>query len=164
MHGVYWIQHSEKPHLAIVARPRGEERLRDDLSAMKAAGIDIVVSLLQPDEAFNLGLADEQDLAQKAGLEFISFPITDRATPENRHNFCELISRLAKSIEGGKHIGVHCRGCIGRSTVVTASVLIQLGWNPVSALLLIEDARGVPIPDTEAQRRWIFQFTPSLPS
>jgi hypothetical protein len=160
MENVYWIQHRQKPLLAIVARPRGEDCLYDDLLSIKSSGIDILISLLQPDEAIDLGLGRESELAQKAGLEFIAFPITDRTTPENRQLFCKLVSYLAESLRAGKHIGAHCRGSIGRSTVVTASVLIDLGWKTADALRLIEEARGCPVPDTEAQRRWILHFAP----
>lgn len=160
MTGVYWIRHDNHPRLAIVARPQGEEWLYDELLAMKYSGIDILVSLLEPDEALDLGLAKEHEFAQYAGMEFVSFPIPDGATPENMQNFCRLISRLAESIRSGKHIAAHCRGSIGRSTVIAASVLIELGWNAADALRLIEQARGCSVPDTEMQRRWILQFIP----
>lgn len=160
MTNIYWIRHAEKPRLAIVARPRGEEWLYDDLRQMKSSGIDILVSLLEPDEAINLGLAQEGELAQKAGIEFVSFPIADRTTPENRQNFCKLISDLTQALRIGKQVGVHCRGSIGRSTVLTASVLIESGWNAVEALRRIEEARGCLVPDTDAQQRWILNFTP----
>jgi protein-tyrosine phosphatase len=84
--------------------------------------------------------------------------MADRATPENRQSFCTLISYLTEALRAGKHIGAHCRGSIGRSTVITASVLIDLGWKAADALRLIEEARGCSVPDTEAQRRWILQF------
>ncbi len=159
MTNIYWIQHRQKPGLAIVARPRGEEHLYDDLLALTSSDIKILVSLLERDEAIDLGLADEAEFAQRADIEFISFPIADGTTPENRLNLCGLISCLTGAINDGKHIGVHCRGSIGRSTVITASVLIELGWKAANALSIIEKARGCPVPDTEEQRRWILQFT-----
>ncbi len=129
-------------------------------SVVKSSGIDILVSLLPADEATYLGLSREAEFAQKVGMEFISFPIPDRATPEDRETFCKLISDLAEAIQVGKHVGAHCQGSIGRSTVTTASILIELGWNAEHALRVIEEARGYPVPDSEAQRRWILQFTP----
>ncbi|QNI31780.1 dual specificity protein phosphatase family protein [Alloacidobacterium dinghuense] len=159
MRNIYWIQHDESPRLAIVARPRGEDWLPDEMLAVKSSGIDILVSLLEPDEAVYLGLEQEAEFAHNAGLEFVSFPIPDRATPQNMAKFCKLISDLTDAIRAGKHVGAHCQGCIGRSTVITASVMIELGWNAVDALRVIEKARGCTVPDTEAQKRWILQFT-----
>jgi len=163
MTSVYWIQHSRKPRLAIVARPRPDDWLEDDLLVLKRAGIDILVSLLEEDEAAILGLEEERELAKKNGLEFFSYPIPDRTTPRNRTAFCKLISYLADAIRSGKHVGAHCRGCIGRSTVTTAAILVELGWDAREALAIIEKARGCPVPDTEEQRRWILQLTPCTP-
>ena len=156
--GVYWIQHDHQPRLAIVARPDGDERLVDDLLALKSYGIDILVSLLEADEAVYLGLRDEGKFAHLAGMEFISFPMADRTTPENRESFCKLIQRICEEMRTGKRVGVHCRASIGRSTVMTASILIESGWKAVDALDVIAEARGYYVPDTEEQRRWILQF------
>jgi protein-tyrosine phosphatase len=161
MTDVYWIKHDHPSRLAIVARPGEGEWLVDDLLAMKSSGVDILVSLLEAHEAVYLGLRDEGKFAHLAGMEFISFPMTDRTTPENRERFCELIQNLCEAIRAGKRVGVHCRGSIGRSTVTTASIMIESGWKAVDALRVIEEARGYPVPDTEEQRRWILQFTPS---
>ena len=160
MINVYWIRHSQSPHLAIVARPRGEKWLENDLAALKSSGIDVLVSLLEDDEAVLLGLQLEEELAGKAEMDFLSFPIVDHSLPEDRQSFCKLVLHLAQAVRDRKHIGVHCLGCIGRSTLVTAAVLIQLGWNAEDALDVIEEARGFPVPDTEEQRRWILRSTP----
>jgi len=162
MKNVYWIHHSRKPSVAIVARPRAEDWLEDDLLALKSSGIDVLVSLLEPNEAKELGLEREDELAEKVGMEFISFPIPDRTTPTNRHDFSKIISYLVDAVRSGKHIGAHCRGCIGRATVTTAAVLIELGSNPGDVLRMIEEARGFPVPDTEAQRRWILEYAPGV--
>jgi len=160
MKNIYWIRHDEQPRLAIVARPDGEEWLEEDLASLKQGGIDVLVSLLMPDEAVDLGLAHEGDLARQNGMEFISYPIPDRTTPANDESFRRLIMKLVDSVRMGKHIGVHCRGSIGRSTVTTAAVLIQLGRKPADALKMIEEARGCYVPDTREQLTWILNFEP----
>jgi len=160
MKDIYWIQHAEPPRLAIVARPRGDEWLEQDLANLKRGGIDTLVSLLMPDEAADLGLATEAELARQTGIDFISYPIPDRTTPVDSTGFGLLISRLAETVRVGRHVGAHCRGCIGRATVTTAAVLIKLGVKPADALALIEEARGCPVPDTREQRNWILRFEP----
>lgn len=160
MKDIYWIQHAEPSHLAIVARPRGDEWLEEDLANFKRGGIDILVSLLMPDEAADLGLARESELANRSGIDFISYPVPDRTTPVDSAAFGLLILRLAEAVREGKHVGAHCRGCIGRATVTTAAVLNQLGLKPADALALIEEARGCPVPDTPEQLKWILSFQP----
>jgi protein-tyrosine phosphatase len=157
---IYWIRHGEQPQLAIVARPRGDERLEEDLTSLQRGRIEVLVSLLTPDEAIGLGLASEGKLAENLGLEFISHPIPDRTIPTDAESFHLLTARLVEAVGTGKHVGVHCRGCIGRSTVTTAAVLIELGVRPAEALALIEQARGCPVPDTVDQLNWILRFEP----
>jgi protein-tyrosine phosphatase len=160
MTDIYWIRHDDEPHLAIVARPRGEDWLEDDLAKLKRGGIDILVSLLQEPEAIDLGLHSEGQLAEQCGMEFISYPIPDRETPGDPASFRQLITRLTNAIRSGKRVGAHCRASIGRSTVVTAAVLVELGIRPNDALVLIRIARGYPVPDTIEQQEWIRRLRP----
>lgn len=160
MDDIYWIPHEQPPSLAIVARPRGNDWLKDDLSYLKREGIDVLLSLLELQEATFLSLQNEGDVAQSVGLEFVSYPMPDRSTPEDELDFRRLLARLVQFMREGKRVGVHCRGCIGRSTVVVASVLIQLGVKSPDALALVERARGCIVPDTQEQLNWILNFRP----
>ena len=155
MKDIFWI---DKTGLAIVMRPHGDKLLKEELGRLRRGGIDILVSTLERWEARELGLADEGPLAQDVGLHFLSYPIQDRTTPAHKQEFHSFVQDLAQRIKSGDKIGVHCRGCIGRSTVVTASVLIRLGWSAEQALDAIETARGCSVPDTEEQREWILAF------
>jgi protein-tyrosine phosphatase len=155
---IYWVQDRNPPQVAIVPRPRGNDWLADDLATLRADGVDVLVSFLEDDEAAELGLSEERKLAEQAGMEFISYPIPDRNVPEDLGSFRELVHRLADAVRAGRKVGAHCRGCIGRSTVLIASVMIALGADSETALLQIERARGLPVPDTMEQQRWILSF------
>lgn len=159
---IYWIQDRNPPQLAIVPRPRGGDWLADDLAELREGGIDVLVSFLEDHEAAELGLTEEPERAVRAGMEFISYPIPDRNVPDYPGRFRELVNRLADAVRSGRKVGVHCRGCIGRSTVAIAAVMIALGADPESALWKIELGRGLAVPDTPEQRQWIlnFQATP----
>lgn len=152
---IYWITNTG---LAIVMRPRGDDWLKDDLTRLQHAGIQIIVSTVEDWEARSLGLAREAELAQSVGLRFVSYPMQDRSTPANLEDFRRFVKSLATCLESGDKIGVHCRGCIGRSTVVTACTLITMGWSAEDALQAIKIAREFPVPDTDEQRAWILAF------
>lgn len=155
MQDVCWIA---RTGLAIVMRPRGDDWLESDLLRLKTAGIQTLVSTVEDWEARMLGLAQEQEIAEGIGIQFLSYPMQDRSTPSNREDFRRFVKSLAVRLEQGQRIGVHCRGCIGRSTVVTACTLITMGWSAPDALHAIELAREFPVPDTEEQRAWILAF------
>ncbi|HEY2860861.1 MAG TPA: hypothetical protein VGJ21_20800 [Terracidiphilus sp.] len=160
MNDIFWINGAETPHLAIVMRPRGEDWLDDEMHRIKRAGVDTIVSMIEHHEAVWLGLGDEKGAAERAGIEFLSYPIPDTHIPDDVAGFREFVSVLADRLQRGEHIGVHCRGCIGRATVASACALIHLEWESSAALVAIERARGVPVPDTAEQEEWILHYRP----
>jgi protein-tyrosine phosphatase len=155
---VFWIEGSPPVGLAVVLCPRGEDRLRDELVQFKQSGVEVLVSLLDPNEAIWLGLGQEGPLAEAAGMHFLSFPILDVHVPANIGPFRAFVAGLADRLRAGERIGVHCRGSIGRSTVTAACTLIHLGWNAKQALRAIQAARGCEVPATDEQLRWILSY------
>jgi protein-tyrosine phosphatase len=158
MNSIFWIKGSPPAPLAIVIRPSGDELLEDALHRIKQSGIQTLVSMMEDWEADSLGLADEGQLARQIGLQFLSFPIPDTRVPIDAAAFRTFAAGLAGRLRAGEHIGVHCRGSIGRSTVAAACALMHLGWSADEALGAIEDARGYPVPDTQEQEDWILDY------
>jgi len=155
---IFWIKGNPAAPLAIVLCPLGGSGLKSELLEMKRAGVETLVSLLQKDEAAMLGLAEEGPLAEKAGLRYLSYPIPDVHVPQESVSFRAFVEDLATRLRDGEHIGVHCRGSIGRATVTAACALIHLGWAPGAALAAIEAARGLAVPDTREQKAWILSY------
>jgi protein-tyrosine phosphatase len=158
MNGIFWIKGNPSARLAIVLRPNGDRYLEDDLRYMKAAGIHTLVSLLEKKEAAWLGLAKEETMAEKVGLTFLSYPFPDMNVPSDPASFRNFVADLAIRLRAGEAIGIHCRGSIGRSTVVAACTLIHLGWEAKEALAAIENARGEVVPNTLEQEEWILRY------
>lgn len=144
--------------LAIMARPRAGEWLRDEIDGWRTAGIEIVVSLLETSEVHELQLADEASCCRASGIEFISFPIRDRGGPTSRPMARELIDSLVSRLHAGSSIAIHCRAGIGRSSLIAACVLLKLGIEPDEAFHTIGRARRAAVPDTAEQREWVFSF------
>lgn len=144
--------------IAIVPRPRGGDWLEDEVVAWAQSGLDVIVSLLEEDEAAELGLSREGELCRAAGLSFISFPIVDRSVPASRNEVFDLVNRLEKLLMEGKNIGIHCRQSVGRSSLIAASVMVALGMKPRDAFEQIAEARGCPVPETPQQLEWVMAF------
>jgi protein-tyrosine phosphatase len=151
----YWINAGPRRRLAIVARPRGGDWLDNEIAAWKTAGISIVVSLLTPDEEVEFNLQDEAVQCRDVGIEFVSVPVVDRAVPASGPAFFEIVQQLHQRLDAGAAIGVHCRAGIGRSSLLAAAILVSFGYSAQEALRHIQDARGLPVPETPEQRDWI---------
>ena len=155
---IFWINGDPSLQLAIVLCPRGGDWLEDELLRMKRAGITTLVSLLDEDEAIELGLGEERTAAAAVGLSYLQYSIPDRHTPPDSAGFRLFVKSLVEQLQSGQYIGVHCQASIGRASITAACTLIHLGWKPEKALAAIEAARGCEIPDTQEQREWILHY------
>ena len=73
--------------------------LEEAISALKAAEINVVVSMLTPEDEAGLGLADEDELCSASGLEFLRLPTPDFTAPEPQalaKAATDIVDRLAQ--------------------------------------------------------------------
>jgi protein-tyrosine phosphatase len=144
--------------VAVMPRPYGDDWLEQDLAGLRAQGADILVSLLEPDEALSIGLGREAELCHKAGLTFVSYPVRDRSVPDSMGETRRLAASLENALRKGLSIVFHCWAGIGRSSLMCACVLSLAGLDPADAFHRIGLARGLEVPDTDEQRMWVVAF------
>jgi protein-tyrosine phosphatase len=160
---VYWIEGPWTGRLAIVPRPRGGDWLEDEVQAWQPAGLDMVVSLLMPDEVADFDLGQEKAWCQARGIDFVAFPIPDRGVPSSWHATLALVHKLGQALAEGKRIAVHCRQGIGRSALLAACVLVAADEEPETAFEHISAARGCAVPEMTEQQAWV-KACPLAPS
>ncbi|MCX7015332.1 MAG: tyrosine protein phosphatase [Candidatus Sumerlaeota bacterium] len=159
---VHWIDGLPNGRLGIAARPRGGDWLEDDVRAWRAAGVDMVVSLLTPTEVSEFGLEAEEAYCRRMGMDFLGLAIPDRGIPPAAHEFAQEAATLRDALDTGKSVAAHCRQGIGRSSLLVATVLVLAGEEPERAFERIETARGCPVPDTLEQRSWLRRFADTM--
>lgn len=162
---IYWIKAIEPYRVATMPRPcppwnnsPWRNSLKDEITSLKEEGVDVLVSLLTPDEVLYMDLEAEPNNCQTCGIEFISFPITDRETPESYEVALEFVQRLSELVRAGKGVAIHCYAGVGRSSLIAGCVLANLGVDPQTVFDLIGDSRGCGVPDTPQQREWFYSF------
>jgi len=156
---VYWIEGPWVGQLGIVPRPRGGDWLEDDVKAWRLVHINIVVSMLTHEENRELKIEREAESSRKQGIDFRSFPIIDRSTPDRYEDVLKIVMKLEDALNHGQNVVVHCRQGIGRSAILAASILVHAGINVDDSFKLVEKARGRPVPDTIDQRQWVEEFS-----
>src|SRR5262245_36465049 len=120
---IFWIEGTPAGRLGVLPRPRGCGWLDDEVRSLRSGGVDVLVSLLTPEEVGELDLADEAVCCFACGIEFVALPISDRGVPPSASHAAELVRRLASLLAGGKGVAIHCRQGVGRSALVAACVL-----------------------------------------
>jgi protein-tyrosine phosphatase len=152
---LYTVAYDGPGRLSTMAMPRGWDRLPDEMTALREAGVDVLVSALTPGEVEEEGLAQEAHFADRAGLRFVSVPINDMSVPHHEDVLPDL-RLLAGELGEGRYLVTHCWAGIGRSSLLAASLMVLNGMVPDEAWRRISEARGRTVPETTAQRDWIF--------
>lgn len=153
---IYWIEtFANGARVGIMARPRGNEWLGDEVMSLKKQRVQLLVSLLESTEIDELGLWQEEALAHENGIGFINFPITDRSIPKYEKKTDSFLGLLSSKIEEGQSVVVHCRMGIGRASIIAGCVLVQKGHLASNIIQKISSVRGLKVPDTEEQVAWL---------
>ena len=152
---LHWVAGIEPHRLALSARPRGGDDLAEEVAAWRAAGVGVVVSLLEPAEVRELELQQEARLCAEHAIAFRSFPIRDRSEPASTAALATLVTELHEHLSAGHAVAIHCRAGIGRTGVVAGCLLHRLGIASADVFHLLSRSRGIAMPETEAQIAWV---------
>lgn len=153
---IYWIhQFDNAAKLGIMARPRGDDWLADEISNLKKQNVGLLVSLLEQEEIGELGLRHQETFCKSNKIEFINFPIADRDIPRISDKTDWLVDFLTSKLQNGSSVVVHCRMGIGRSSIIAASVLLRAGLKADNVIDNISRIRGLKVPDTDRQLQWL---------
>jgi protein-tyrosine phosphatase len=156
---LFWIPGPWRGRLAVAARPRGGAWLDDEAAGWRRADLDVIVSLLENEETAQLEMVREREVAESNGVAFISFPIPDRGMPASMPDVLSLLKTIVEALEKGKNVAVHCRQGIGRSGLIAVGALMTSGLGAEKAIEIVSTARGLTVPETPAQLRWIHDLS-----
>lgn len=133
-----------------------------DLARLRELGTTLLVSLMHRDEYEYLNIPELLPRAEAAGIATRWFPITDVAAPhlQEMGDFGALVDQIIARLRAGETVVVHCRGGLGRSGLVAASVLAALGHPADRAIALVRAARDGAV-EVTAQERWVHAFAAS---
>jgi protein-tyrosine phosphatase len=145
-----------------MARPRGADQLLGELRALRGMGVDVVACALTDAELVEAGLVEEASACAAVGLEFVAIPIPDLGLPDD-DALTPVVDRLHRALAAGRHVVTHCYAGFGRSSLLAGALLVRDGLAPEQAWALISAARGLTVPDTDRQRRWLTRFAGGRP-
>lgn len=152
---IYQVEQIGSGFLAVMAKPVAGEWVDEEFKSIAEFGIKQIVSLLEIHESYDLGLIEEEKLAQSHGMKFLQYPIKDRGVPESRKGFSIVTKNLYHQIASGENTVIHCRAGIGRTGLVAAGILLHCGFSVDDAFEQISNFRGVNVPDTQEQIDWL---------
>lgn len=158
---IFWLNEN----FGIMSRPLGGDDLMEEIEYWKKLEVNTIVSFLTDEENEELGLEYERIDCKREGFDFIKFPIEDRQVPDSYLKTRDLVNNLVDKINQNNRILMHCRGGMGRVSIISASVLSIMQKTSVKqAFENISKIRGLYVPDTDEQTAWTEEFIEKLSS
>ncbi len=152
---LFWIGQPFGGRLAVTGRPVGGLELENEVASWQAAKLDVIVSMLEAEEAEDLGLGLQAEFCRQQGIAYLNCPVPDRGIPEDRAAFIATADLVLQHVRAGRRAAAHCFAGIGRSPLMIATVLVRHGLDVDTAWSRVSAARGLMVPDTDAQWQWL---------
>jgi cyclin-dependent kinase inhibitor 3 len=119
-----------------------QRMLASDLAWLRdRCGASVLVTLLEENEMWTIGLGALLEGARRAGLESLWLPIRDATAPSDLGDAGRLVERILEHLAAGRTVVIHCYGGIGRSGTVAACCLVKAGQDARRAIELVREAR-----------------------
>ena len=122
-------------------------------------GVDVLVSLVEDDELYELGIPNLVSAAERRGIAVLRLPIPDGGTAEPR-SAQQVVQAAASLALSGRHVVFHCRGGLGRAGTLAACALVHLGATSHGAISEVRRARPNAI-ENSSQEGFVRAYGPA---
>lgn len=110
-----------------------------DLNILKDK-IDVLVCMIPNDELKILQISNIFEKCKEYKIEIYQYELEDNTVPNSIQKFDEFINKIYKLTEN-KKVCVFCRGGLGRTGLVCASLLLKSNLSPVHAIKTVRSMR-----------------------
>lgn len=132
--------------------------LPEDLEQIRSWGGTTLITLMEAHEFPIVGVPDFLAVLPAAGLHWLHLPIKDMQAPgqdfERAWNRQKEV--IFNALRNGGDIVIHCRGGLGRTGLLAARILVEMGEEPAKAVRRVRAARKRAI-ETFAQEEYVLE-------
>jgi protein-tyrosine phosphatase len=111
--------------------------LAESLSTLKGAGVEAIVTMLPSEEIKALNVPTLGSDINAFNMQWFQLPVADDQSPEQDFfdAFEQAKPKLIELVEQQATIAIHCRGGSGRTGLMAAILLLEMGhsWDDVKS-------------------------------
>ncbi len=135
--------------------------LQTDLDAIRTNEPSLLITLNEPYEFGLFGVPDFATALVASGLPWRHLPIADAGVPDAAFEraWLEVGTEARALLRAGATVIVHCRAGLGRTGMIAARLLVELGQAPGEAIAAVRKARPNTI-ETGEQLRYVRALGP----
>ena len=130
LHDIYLSSHP----LEGVSAENAAAAVRAFIQHLHGNSVRTIVVLLPSHELRELyGDVDLLGMYRAEGLDVVHFPLENFSIPEKMERFHSCIESIEEKLRQG-NVLIHCMAGCGRTGMMAAGVLVNLGWNAAEAI------------------------------
>ena len=134
-----------------------ERDLRIDIQAVKSWGATAWLNLLTTTEILDLNVGNLEVVVNGSGIRYYHLPIEDGGIPDVTFDksWNTAGAQLREELLRGGKILIHCKGGLGRSGMIAARLIVELGaMTPEEAIRQVRASRPRAI-ETRVQEKHV---------
>jgi protein-tyrosine phosphatase len=124
--------------------------LGDDLASLAAAGVRVLVLLVEDHELARWGDPDIVEIAAGHGVTVERRPLADGTAPASAAEMRSILDAIQRARDHGD-VAVACMGGVGRTGTVAACALVDDGWDAAPAIAEVRRVRHPTAVETDEQ-------------
>ena len=134
--------------------------LETDLQQIRDWGSDTLITLMESHEFKLLGIEAFEDVLSRSHLNWLHLPIQDMHAPDDTFEqaWDHAGQHIRELLKQGTDIVIHCRGGLGRTGLLAARILVEMGEGPEASVKRVRAARERAI-ETYAQEQYVLNQT-----
>mgnify|MGYP006163142665 CR=1 FL=1 len=117
--------------------------LEDSIKQLKQAGTSVLLTLMFPDEMSKYQLAALPDICQQHKINWLQLPIIDDEAPGKAFeaHWLKYKATILAALNNQETVAVHCKGGTGRTGLVIALILFNLGLASEKIIDVVQKVR-----------------------
>ena len=117
--------------------------LSDSVAQLKAAGAAAIITLMPQQELTQNNADNIGAICSELGLQWFQLPIDDDCAPLQpfEQAFATQKADILSLLKAGKTVAIHCKGGSGRTGLMAAILMTQLGYSKADATTQVQNLR-----------------------